>query len=321
MTAPNTINTSITELISNTPLLELKKFDTGPCRLFMKIEGDNPGGSIKDRMAVSMIDAAEKDGRLKPGGTIVEATAGNTGLGIALVASQRGYNVIIVVPDKFAREKVLHCELLGAKVVWTRSDVSKGHPEYYADMAKRIAKEQNAFHADQFNNPANPETHVRTTGPEIWEQMDGDVDAIVCGIGSGGTMGGLSRYFKDKSPKTEMILADPAGSVLAGIVNTGEPTPLHAFKVEGIGQDYVPGTVDIKLIKKAYTISDEESFAAVRDLIAKQGILAGTSTGTLLSAALKYCREQKTPKRVVTFMCDRGEKYLEKIAEFVSEKK
>src|SRR5262249_3846913 len=154
--------------------------------------------------------------------------------------SQRGYKVILVVPDKFAREKILHCELLGAKIIWTRSDVSKGHPEYYADIAKRIAKEEGAFHADQFNNPANPDVHVRTTGPEIWDQMDGDVDAVVCGIGSGGTMGGLSRYFKNKSPKTEMILADPDGSVLAGFVNTGQPTPLHAFKVEGIGQDYVP---------------------------------------------------------------------------------
>lgn len=311
-----TANNSVTELICNTPLLELKKFDTGPCRLFLKIEGDNPGGSIKDRMALAMIEAAEKDGRLKPGGTIVEATAGNTGLGLALVGSQRGYKTILVVPDKFAREKVLHCELLGAEIVWTRSDVSKGHPEYYADMAKRIAKEQNAFHADQFNNPANPEVHMKTTGPEIYEQMNGDIDAVVCGIGSGGTMGGLARYFKTKSPKTEMILADPAGSVLAGLVNTGTPSPLHAFKVEGIGQDYVPSTVDIKLIKKAYTITDEESFAAVRDLVKKEGILAGTSTGTLLSAALKYCREQSQPKRVVTFMCDRGEKYLSKIAEF-----
>lgn len=314
-----TANASITELINNTPLVELKKFDTGPCRLFMKIEGDNPGGSIKDRMAVSMIDAAEKDGRLKPGGTIVEATAGNTGLGLALVASQRGYKVILVVPDKFAKEKMMHCELLGAQIIWTRSDVSKGHPEYYADMAKRIAKEQGAFHADQFNNPANPDTHVRYTGPEILEQMDGDVDAVVCGIGSGGTMGGLSRYFRDKSPKTEMILADPAGSVLAGLVNTGQPTPLHAFKVEGIGQDYVPGTVDIKLVKKAYTIGDEESFRCVRELVLKEGILAGLSTGTLLGAALRYCREQKALKRVVTFMCDRGEKYLGKIAAEMNE--
>jgi cystathionine beta-synthase len=313
-----TANRSVIELINNTPLLELTKFDTGPCRLFMKIEGDNPGGSIKDRMAVSMIDAAEKSGALKPGGTIVEATAGNTGLGLALVGAQHGYKVVLVVFDKVAKEKILHCELLGAKVIWTRSDVTKGHPEYYADMAKRLAKENGWFHVDQFNNPANPETHIRYTGPEIFEQMDGDVDAVICGVGSGGTMGGLSRFFQDKSPKTEMILADPFGSPLAGFVNTGKPGPAQPYKVEGIGQDYVPSTMDIKLVKRAYSIADEESFCAVRELAAKEGLLAGTSTGCLLSAALKYCREQKTPKRVVTFMCDRGEKYLGKIAEFGS---
>ncbi len=176
-------NKSVTELINNTPLVELKKFDAGKCRLFMKIEGDNPGGSIKDRMAVSMIDAAERDGKLKPGGTIIEATAGNTGLGLSLIGAMRGYKVILVVPDKFAKEKVTHCELLGAQVIWTRSDVSKGHPEYYADIATRLAAEKGYFHADQFNNPANPAVHEQFTGPEIWDQMDGDVDAIVCGIG------------------------------------------------------------------------------------------------------------------------------------------
>lgn len=303
----------ILDLIGNTPLVELTKFDTGPCRLFAKLESQNPGGSVKDRIALSMIEAAEQDGRLKPGGTIIEATAGNTGLGLALVGRQRGYRVVLVIFDKVAREKAYHCELLGADIIWTRSDVSKGHPEYYADMAKRLAQENGWFHVDQFNNPANPETHVRITGPEIWEQMGGDVDAIVCGVGSGGTMGGLGRYFKDRSPKTEMILADPAGSPLAGLVNTGRPGPQHPYKVEGIGQDYVPATMDIKRITKAYSIADDESFAAVRDLVRLQGILAGASTGTLLAASLKYCRKQKTAKRVVTFVCDRGEKYLNKI--------
>lgn len=313
-----TANRSVMELINNTPMVELTKFDTGSCRLFMKIEGHNPGGSIKDRMAVSMIDAAEKSGKLKPGGTIVEATAGNTGLGLALVGAQRGYKVVLVVFDKIAREKILHCELLGAKIIWTRSDVSKGHPEYYADMAKRLAAENGWFHVDQFNNPDNAETHIRHTGPEILAQMDGDVDVIVCGIGSGGTMGGLQRFFRGKSPKTEMILADPAGSPLAGLINTGKRGPEHPYKVEGIGQDYVPSHVDPKLVKKAYSIPDEESFRLVRELVAKEGILAGTSTGCLLGAALRYCREQKAPKRVVTFMCDRGEKYLGKIGtEFV----
>ncbi len=306
-------NPSVLSLIGNTPLIELTKFDTGPCRLFLKLEGQNPGGSIKDRIALSMIEAAEKDGRLKPGGTIVEATAGNTGVGLSLIAALKGYKVILVVPDKFTREKLLHCEGLGAKVIWTRTDVTKGHPEYYIDMAKRIAKETGAFHVNQFDNPANPATHVRTTGPEIFKQMDGDIDAVVCGIGSGGTMAGLGKYFAGVSPKTEMVLADPDGAVIAPLINTGKMVEPHKFRVEGIGQDYVPENVDIKIIKKAYTITDDESFTTVRELLSKEGILGGTSTGTLLAAALKYCREQKTPKRVVTFMCDSGEKYLKKL--------
>lgn len=307
------MQSSILTMIGNTPLIELTRFDTGLCRLFIKMEGQNPGGSIKDRVALSMIAAAEKDGRLKPGGTIVEATAGNTGLGLALVAALKGYKVILVIPDKFAREKVLHCEGLGAKIIWTRSDVTKGHPEYYSDMAKRIAQEEGAFHVNQFDNPANPEAHIRGTAPEIWAQMGGKVDAVVCGIGSGGTMAGMAQFFAVQSPGTEMILADPEGSSLAGLVNTGKPGENRAYKVEGIGQDYVPGNVDIKAIKKAYTVTDDESFTMVRDLLAREAILGGTSTGTLLAAALKYCREQTEPRRVVTFQCDRGEKYLGKV--------
>lgn len=307
------VTPSLFSMIGNTPMIELKNFDAGPCRLFMKLEGQNPGGSIKDRIALSMIEAAEKDGRLKPGGTIVEATAGNTGLGLALIGAMKGYKVILVIPDKFAKAKILHCEGLGAEVRWTRSDVTKGHPEYYSTMAARIAKELDAFHVNQFDNPANPAAHVKTTGPEIWEQMEHDVDAVVCGIGSGGTMAGLSKYFETQSPKTEMILADPEGSVLAGLVNTGKPSAEGSYKVEGIGQDYIPGNVNIKSITKAYTIGDDESFETARQLLLREGILAGTSTGTLLASALRYCREQKTPKRVVTLACDRGEKYLTKL--------
>lgn len=305
----------ILDLIGETPLIELTSFDTGPCKLFLKLEGMNPGGSIKDRMALAMIEAAEKSGALKPGGTIIEATAGNTGLGLALVGAQRGYKVVLVVFDKVAREKILHCKLLGAEVILTRSDVSKGHPEYYADMAKRLAKENGWYHVDQFNNPANPDAHVRTTGPELLEQMDGKIDAVVCGVGSGGTMGGLATFFREKSPTTDMILADPAGSPLAGLVNEGKPGPAHPYIVEGIGQDYVPTTMNIKHVKKAYSITDDESLETLEQLALKEGLLAGTSTGCLLAAALKYCREQTTPKRVVTFMCDRGEKYLGKIGE------
>jgi cystathionine beta-synthase len=306
---------NILSLIGNTPLVEITKFDTGLCRLFVKMERQNPGGSIKDRIALSMISAAEKSGALKPGGTMIEATAGNTGIGLSLIGALKGYNVILVVPDKMSREKTAHCEGLGAKIIWTRSDVSKGHPEYYSDMAARIAHETGAYHVNQFNNPANPETHVKTTGPEIWAQMNGDVDAVVCGVGSGGTMAGLGKYFAHVSPKTEMILADPVGSALAGFVNNGTAGPQGAYKVEGIGQDYVPENLDIKTIKKAYAITDDESFSMARELLAREGIFVGPSSGTLLAAALKYCREQKTPKRVVSFVCDGGEKYSGKLFE------
>jgi cystathionine beta-synthase len=302
----------VLKLIGNTPLVEITQFDTGPCRLFVKLESQNPGGSIKDRIALSMIDAAVKDGSLKPGGTIVEATAGNTGLGLALVAALRGYKIILVVPDKMSREKVIHCKALGADVRMARSDVTKGHPEYYQDVAARIAKETGGFYVNQFSNPANAHAHETGTAPEIWEQMEHDVDAIVCGVGSGGTLSGIGHFFKKTSPKTEMILADPVGSILEPLVNRNEKVTPGSWAVEGIGEDFIPDILDLSLTKKAYAVSDEESIAAARDLLLKEGILAGSSTGTLLAAALRYCKEQKTPKRVVTLVCDRGDKYLSK---------
>lgn len=302
----------ILKLIGNTPLVEIKHFDTGLCKLFVKLESQNPGGSIKDRIALGMIDAAEKSGALKPGGTIVEATAGNTGLGLAFVSALKGYKMILVIPDKMSREKVLHCKALGADVRMARSDVGKGHPEYYQDIAARLAEEHQAFYVNQFANPANPETHEKTTAPEIWEQMDHDVDAIVVGVGSGGTLTGIGNYFRNVSPKTEMVLADPVGSILEPLVNRNEKVQPGSWVVEGIGEDFIPSILDMSLTQKAYAVTDDESLSAARALLVKEGILAGTSSGTLFAAALKYCREQKTPKRVVTFVCDRGDKYLSK---------
>jgi len=204
----------ILSMVGNTPLVEIRHFDIGPCRLFAKLESQNPGGSIKDRIAIGMIDAAARDGKLKPGGRIVEATAGNTGLALALVASLRGYKLTLVIPDKMSREKVLHCKALGAEVHMARSDVGKGHPEYYQDVAARIASETQGFYVNQFENPANALTHETTTAPEIWRQMDYNVDAIVCGVGSGGTLTGIGNFFKRVNPRLEMILADPVGSIL-----------------------------------------------------------------------------------------------------------
>lgn len=192
---------AVLDLIGNTPLIEVTRLDTGPCRLFLKLESQNPGGSIKDRIGLSMIEAAERDGHLKAGGTIVEATAGNTGLGLALVAQAKGYRIVLVVPDKMSTEKILHLKALGAEVHIVRSDVGKGHPEYYQDYAARLASEiPGAFFADQFNNPNNPAAHERTTGPEIWEQTGHDVDAIVVGVGSSGTVTGLTSFFRSAAP-------------------------------------------------------------------------------------------------------------------------
>jgi len=305
---------NVLEGIGKTPMVKVSNLDTGPCELYLKLEANNPGGSIKDRIGVAMIEAAERDGKLKPGGTIIEATAGNTGLALALVASQKGYKTIIVVPDKMAQEKIFHLKALGADVRLTRSDVGKGHPEYYQDMAERIAEETGAFYINQFANDANPQAHIDTTAPEILGQMDNDVDAIVAGVGSAGTITGLSRFFSDKSPKTEIILADPVGSILTDYINTGAiPNEVGSWLVEGIGEDFIPDIADLSHVKKAFAISDKESFEAARDLLKKEGVLGGSSTGTILAAALKYCREQKDKKRVVAFVCDRGDKYLSKM--------
>ena len=305
---------NVLEGIGKTPMVKVSRLDTGPCELFLKLEANNPGGSIKDRIGVAMIEAAEKSGQLKPGGTIIEATAGNTGLALALVAAQKGYQTIIVVPDKMAQEKIFHLKALGADVRLTRSDVGKGHPEYYQDMAERIAEETGAFYVNQFGNEANPQAHFDGTGPEILGQMDGDVDAVVAGVGSAGTITGLSRFFKENSPKTEIILADPVGSILTDYVNTGKiPNELGSWLVEGIGEDFIPDIADLSHVKKAFAISDKESFEAARDLLRKEGVLGGSSSGTILAAALKYCHEQKDKKRVVAFVCDRGDKYLSKM--------
>ena len=302
------------DLIGRTPLVEVTGLDTGPCKLFLKLESANPSGSIKDRPARAMIEAAEADGRLKPGGTIVEATAGNTGVGLALVGASKGYRTLLVVPDKMSREKVLHAKALGAEVVITRSDVGKGHPDYYQDLAQAItAKTPGAVYINQFENPANPAAHEASTGPEILDGMEGDVDAVVVGVGSGGTLTGVGRYLKKASPKTVMVLADPAGSILAPLVETGRMTEAGSWAVEGIGEDFVPPNCDLSLVKKAYSIGDKESFSTARELLRKEGILAGSSTGTLLAAALRYCREQTEPKRVVTLVCDTGAKYLSKV--------
>jgi cystathionine beta-synthase len=309
-----TVHTSLLSMIGNTPMLKLTAFDTGPCELFVKLESQNPGGSIKDRVGLAIIEEAEKSGELKPGGTIIEATAGNTGIGLALVAAIKGYKIILVIPDKMSREKILHLEGLGADIVLTRSDVPEGHPEYYQDLARTIvAKTPGSFLANQFSNPANPMIHRTTTGPEIWEQMDGNIDAMVAGVGSGGTITGLAEFFKEKNPNIQMVAADPEGSIVADAVIKGSFSyDGGSWLVEGVGEDFIPDNLNVDLIDDAEVVTDKEAFQTLHILIRKEGVLGGSSTGTLVAGAVKWCQKQTSPKRVVTFICDTGNKYLSK---------
>ena len=305
---------NILERIGNTALVEVTRLDAGPCRLFVKLENENPGGSIKDRIALAMVESAEREGKLRPGGTLIEATAGNTGLALALIAARKGYRLRLVIPDKMSQEKIFHLKALGAEVMMTRSDVGRGHPEYYQDVAERLERETpGSFYVNQFANPANPKAHEEGTGPEIWRQMEGEIDAVVCGVGSGGTLTGLSRFFGRVAPEVNLVLADPAGSVLADYVTTGTLGPAGSWLVEGIGEDFIPPICDLSRVRHVYTITDAESFATARALLRQEGIFPGSSSGTLVAAALQYCRGRSRPERVVTFVCDSGNKYLSKM--------
>jgi len=306
---------NVLALIGNTPIVRINHFDTGPCELFIKLENQNPGASIKDRIGLKMIEDAEQAGLIKPGDTLVEGTAGNTGLGLALVAAQKGYRLKLVIPDKMSREKISNLKAMGAEVILTRSDVAKGHPEYYQDLARRIADETDgAYFINQFGNPSNPKAHEEVTGPEIWRQMEGQLDAIVLGVGSSGTVTGLSRFFAREAPQLELVLADPVGSILTQYINEGTlSAKSSSWMVEGIGEDFLPPISDFTRVRKAYSIPDRESFLTGRDLLQREGILGGSSTGTLMSAALRYCREQTEAKRVLTFCCDTGNRYLSKM--------
>jgi cystathionine beta-synthase len=309
------MESSVLNLIGNTPVIKVTRFDTGRCELFLKLENQNPTGSIKDRIALAMIEEAERKGLLRKGSTIIEAGAGNTALGLALVAALKGYKLHLVIPDKMSQEKILTLRGLGAEVTITRSDVGKGHPEYYQDMAERLSLEiPNSWYTSQFSNNANPQAHEASTGPEIWRQIEGDVDAIVAGVGSGGTLTGLSRFFKRVSPKTEMVLADPVGSILDHYISTGEVLKESgSWVVEGAVEDFIPPIADLSSVTRSFSIPDAESIGIARELFRREGVLGGTSSGLLLAAALRYCKEQQMPKRVVTFVCDTGNRYITKM--------
>jgi len=301
-------------LIGHTPLVKLNKLTRDIKALVLaKMENLNPGFSVKDRIGISMIEAAEREGKLKPGGTIVEATSGNTGIGLALAASVRGYKCIFVMTDKASVEKSRYLKALGADVVITPVSAKPGTPDHYVSTAQRIAKETpNSFYPDQYSHPANPEAHYRTTGPEIWEQTEGKITHFVAGIGTGGTISGTGRFLKEQNPNIRVVGADPYGSIFKPYKDTGKIVETTPYLVEGIGQEVVPPNVHIQYIDEVMNVSDGESFEMSRQLGRVEGIFCGGSSGTNLAAALRVARELDEDAVVVFIICDTGEHYLTK---------
>src|SRR5215212_10243885 len=295
------------DYVGDTPLVQLMRLAEGlPAQVWVKVESMNPGGSLKDRVGIAMIEQAEAEGRLGAGGTIIEATAGNTGVGLAMAAAVKGYRCIFVLPDKMSQEKILLLKAYGAEVVVTPTAVAPDSPESYNGVADRLAREiPGAWRPNQFTNLANPEVHYRTTGPEIWEQTKGKVTVFVSGVGTGGTISGVGRYLKERNPNVKIVGADPEGSVLSG----GTPKP---WKVEGIGEDFVPRTFNSQLVDDWVQVSDAESFHVARQLARREGMLLGGSTGTNVAAALRYARRLGPGHLVVALGCDTGRNYLSK---------
>jgi cystathionine beta-synthase len=305
---------NILGLIGNTPLVKLNRLAKDvKAQIFAKMESLNPGYSVKDRIGIAMIEAAERDGILKPGGTVIEATSGNTGIGLALVAAIKGYKCIFVMTDKASVEKSRYLKALGADVVITPVSAKPGTPDHYVSTAKRIAAETpNSFYPDQYSNPANPEAHYRTTGPEVWLQTEGKITHFVAGIGTGGTISGTARYLKEKNPKIKIIGADPYGSIFKTYKETGKLVEATPYLVEGIGQEIVPGNVHIKYVDEVVNVTDGESFEMSRLLGRLEGIFCGGSTGTNLAAALRIAKDLDENAIVVFIVCDTGEHYLTK---------
>lgn len=298
---------SVLEAIGRTPLIALQRLAEGvPARVFVKLESANPGGSIKDRVGIAMVEEAERRGWLKTGGTIIEATAGNTGVGLALAAAVRGYRCIFVLPDKMSSEKIRLLKAYGAEIVVTPTAVPPDSPESYNGVADRLAREiPGAWRPNQFANLANPEIHFQTTGPEIWAQTKGQITAFVCGVGTGGTISGVGRYLKERNPEVRVIGADPEGSVLSG----DSPKP---WKVEGIGEDFVPKTLNGQVVDEWIRIGDAESFQTARALARREGLLVGGSSGTAVAAALRYARRLSQSDVVVALCPDTGRNYMSK---------
>jgi cystathionine beta-synthase len=308
---------TVLDLIGGTPLVPLHRIGKGlDYQVYAKLEFLNPGGSIKDRIGPLMIEQAEKEGWLRPGGTIIEATSGNTGVGLAMVAAVKGYRLIIVIPDKMSTEKIRLLKAFGAKVVITPAQVPPEHPMSNISVAKRLSVEiPNSYYPNQYENQMNPEAHYRTTGPEIFEALHGEVDAVVMGIGTTGTASGVGRFFKEKRPQTKIVGVDPRGSILAHFAKTGEKVAAVPYKVEGIGEDMIPKTAHFKFIDDFITVDDRESFAMARRLVKEEGLFVGGSSGTAVAGALKWADAAHLPHgaKIVVILPDSGDRYLSKL--------
>ncbi len=307
---------NILQTIGRTPLVKLNRV-TGDARglILAKVESLNPGGSVKDRIGVTIIEEAEREGRLRPGGTIVESTSGNTGMGLALVAAVKGYKTVFTLPDKMSMEKIRLLRSFGAEVIVTPTAVPHESPESYTEVAKRVVRETpNSILANQYHNPRNPEAHYLTTGPEIWEQTGGQIDYFICGIGTGGTISGTGKYLKEKNPGVKVIGIDPKGSVLREYFYTKKISPiLKTYKVEGIGQDYVPSVLHFDYVDDVIEANDRESFLMARRLTREEGIMSGGSAGTAVAGMMKIADRFKDTDVVVVLLPDTGERYLSKI--------
>jgi cystathionine beta-synthase len=305
----------ITKAVGNTPIIKLNRVTAGvPAEIYVKCEFLNPGGSHKDRLAFNLLRRAEEAG-LKPGGTIVEATSGNTGASLALYATVRGYKCIFIMPDKMSPEKIAHLRAFGAKVVVCPTAVEPEDPRSYYSVSKRIAAETpNCFYANQYHNPANPEAHYISSGPEIWAQTNGDFDAFVAGMGTGGTISGCGKYFKEKNPKVQIVGVDPVGSLYYDFVKTGRITKPFSYKVEGIGEDFFPTTMNLGIMDEIVRVDDKECFLMTRDLTRLEGLFVGGSGGAAVAGAIKYARLSNKPgQKLLVFLCDGGHKYMSKI--------